>query len=134
MLLSEFPSSNKPPDIQFYELFSLVLAAKIWSYQWKNKAVKFYCDNMSVVFMLIKKRATFTRPDLMQLIRILCHLANINSFHIWVEHISTEQNIIADDLSRYTNKSQTIQTLTLETQTQFFDIAKNLYCDVLNLT
>ena len=64
--------------------------------------------------MVKKKRSSFQRKDLMQLIRTLCKLANQYSFYFWIEHISTEDNQIADGLSRFTITPQTNQNLLFE--------------------
>lgn len=106
LLLTQLPDIVKQQDIQFIELFALVLAASLWGHTWYGSSVTFLCDNLPVVFMVIKKKAAFHRKDLMQLIRILCKLANKYSFYFWIEHISTTNNKIADGLSRFTLNSE----------------------------
>ena len=127
-LLSQLPEIITQQDIQFIELFALVLAASIWAPQLSGSSVTFLCDNLPVVFMVIKKRASFARKDLMQLIRILCKLANQHSFHFWIEHISTTDNKIADGLSRFTINSQ----ITNEMKTENKDIILSHSNKILN--
>ena len=109
ILLSQIANLHKDADIQFIELLALVVTAKMWAQNWTNSSITFYCDNEPVVGMLKKKCATFKRWDLMQLIRILCELANKHSFYFWAVHIPDKQNQIADKLSRF----QTVPTTQL---------------------
>ena len=126
ILNSAIPDLNNQHDIQFLELYAIVLAASIWAPMWQGTSVTFLCDNLPVVFMVTKKRASFHRQDLMQLIRILCKIANQYSFHFWIEHLSTEDNKIADGLSRFTINPQTNLNINFESEINTLSHANNL--------
>lgn len=126
ILNSNIPNLTDSHDIQFLELFALVLAAATWGHTWYASSVTFLCDNLPVVFMVSKKRASFDRPDLMQLIRILCKLANQHSFYFWIEHISTENNKTADSLSRFKITPDTTQNMNFESENNILINANNL--------
>ncbi len=56
---------------------------------------------MPVVFMILRYRATLTRPDLQFLLVELAKMLITNEVHIWMEHFSGEKNLTADKLSRF---------------------------------
>lgn len=56
-------------DIQWKELFAVLVAAKAWGAQWCRKRFLVHCDNHAVVD--IWRSGTTKQPALMQLVRAL---------------------------------------------------------------
>ena len=87
------------PSIDFLELYALCVAVAIWSNFLANRRVTIFCDNQGVMGM-INKTATGGKNS-MNLIRRLV-LSNLkNNTRIKVEFIKSEDNILADSLSRF---------------------------------
>ena len=88
-------------DIDFKELFTVLLSFQIWGNDWSNMSVMVHSDCLPVVFMLGKKSCKLDRLDL------LCNLLDIGDICItrrinyWVVHCPGKWNIVADGLSRF---------------------------------
>lgn len=89
------------PDIYWKEMCAIAVACVLWSSSWKDKAVTFWCDNMSCVYSLAKRSCTFDRPDIMALIRVIAESATRFKFSPFIIHIKGKDNITADALSRF---------------------------------
>lgn len=87
--------------IQFQELFAVVIAAKLWSKNWRYRNVAFYCDNDNVVWNIRKLRTGLYKESVMALIRILSQDALVNEYNFFLREISSKNNGVADDLSRF---------------------------------
>ena len=90
---------EKKPSIEFLELCALVAAVLTWGrkFRLENTKLVIFCVNMSVLFMVNKFTSNCLRC--LKLIRILT-LENIwYNRRIFVRHVWTEQNILADSLS-----------------------------------
>ena len=74
---------------------------RLYHQKFQNKAITAYCDNESVVYMLINFRAKLVRPDLQALLREIAQILITNNIQLWIEHIPGEYNITADALSRF---------------------------------
>ena len=44
-------------DITLLKLFPIIVAIRIWGNDLRNKKIRFFCDNMSVVYIIIKFQA-----------------------------------------------------------------------------
>lgn len=88
------------PDITYLELLGVVAAAALFADRWTQKVVKLRCDNAAVCMMIRRRAACFRRPDLNDLLLILCEIATTHRFLFWIEHIPGVDNKLADDLSR----------------------------------
>ena len=85
--------------IAFKELFAVVLSTAVcWGPQWKGRRVRGYCDNQSVIDMLLSR--TSKEQHIMHLLRCLFFIEAKYQFVITVEHIAGSDNSLADDLSR----------------------------------
>ncbi len=91
---------NHTPDITFFELAGVVIAAELFSEQLRNKKVLFRCDNEAACWISIKKSACLNRPDLTALMKIFCDLAYRLNMRIYAKHIAGIDNDTADGLSR----------------------------------
>ncbi len=98
--IKSVPNFEKIFDIQWRELAAILVLVMNCGHLFHGKAIHFICDNASVVGIVANKRAPLNRPDLMLLIRIMSGLAAKYRFYFWIEHISTEDNFVADKLSR----------------------------------
>ena len=86
------------PSIEFLELYALCLGLFTWAEELKNCRIVLHCDNSSVRDML---NATSSKCEYcMQLIRLF--VLNNLTFNrkVYIEHISTKKNFLADSLSR----------------------------------
>ncbi|XP_053098810.1 uncharacterized protein LOC128322103 isoform X1 [Hemicordylus capensis] len=86
-------------DLTFLELFPIVVAMHIWSAEFANSSVLFWCDNLAVV--QIVNTQTSQSPRVMGLVRALvlqCLRANIL---FRSRHVLGIRNDIADALSRF---------------------------------
>ena len=99
------------PDITFFEMLGVVLAARLYGHTWRGKTVRFKCDNMATCYCVGKKCACFKRLDLNWLLKELCSIAHRHWFHFWIVHIKGERNNVADALSRlYEITPEMVQT------------------------
>ena len=85
-------------DIQWKELFAVLLAATAWGPQWSCRRLLVHCDNHAVVD--IWQAGTTKHPALMHLVRTLFLTAATNNFTVLLQHIPGVSNSIADALSR----------------------------------
>ena len=88
-------------DIVYKEFVALVLAVLLWGHKFTNRSVTFHCDNKAVVGIVIAKNCSYSRLDLMDLMRLLAETAFHHRFWFWIEHIDGTKNIEADKLSRF---------------------------------
>ena len=89
------------PDIYWKEMCAIATACLIWGRQWKGKSVTFWCDNEACVWSMAKGKCSFEREDVMNLIRIICDVANKCGFRPYFIHIKGKENLTADALSRF---------------------------------
>ena len=114
----------KQPDIYWKEMAAVATAACIWGVQWRGMAVTFWIDNEACVWSLIKRRCSFEREDVMQLIRVIASCANEMGFQPYFIHIRGKDNLTADALSRFDLRmfqedTRGIEMATRETQCQW---------------
>ena len=88
-------------DIVWRELVAVYVTLHSLQKEIINKVVHLYTDNMGVKWMLINMRSKLYRPDLQILINEICKLCIVTRCHLWMEYISTTDNVLADALSRY---------------------------------
>ena len=88
-------------DIQFEELFALIIATRLWCNDWKNKHILFFIDNQPVENDILNHRAHLKRNDKMTLLRILATLSLKFNFTFDIKGIRSKDNHIADKLSRF---------------------------------
>ena len=129
----EIPELNDYPrrDIQWMELCAIFVFIHHSAPSLRNKTVHIYTDNIAVKYMLIKMRSKLKRPDLQILINTICKLSIEYQFHIWIDHIEGQLNVIADALSRFEDVSQYDDDLineldTLPSLVIAFDLCKNI--------
>ena len=85
-------------SIEFLELYALVAGIMMWSKFLSNCRIIVQCDNQAVIQMVNK--LTTKCPQCMKLIRLLT-LDNIMANRcVFVEYVSSKQNILPDALSR----------------------------------
>ena len=93
----EFIESFKP-NISLLELYALAVGVKLWIHRFKNSRVVLYCDNLSVCHMV--NQSSSKCKHCMKLIRLITLETMIHNVRIYVKHVRTECNEIADFLSR----------------------------------
>ena len=90
----------RPIDIMAQEMMAVALAVAALAIYLPGKSLKVFCDNMGCVESLIRKRCVLRRDDCMDLIRKICLKAVEHQFYFWVEWVPTDDNKLADGLSR----------------------------------
>ena len=85
-------------SIQWQELFAIVAAALTWGHTWRQKRIRFYCDNLAIVNSWEGKSSK--HPRIMSLLRTLFLIAAKNNFTVSLKHLPGKSNEIADALSR----------------------------------
>ena len=80
------------------ELYALFIAAAVWAPKLKNNQVKVHCDNEAVVHMV--NNSASSCAQCMVLIRHLVLLELEHNFRMYTQHIRSEDNDVADCLSR----------------------------------
>ena len=85
-------------DIQWKELFAILVAATAWASHWRRKRLLVHCDNQAVVD--ICRTGTSKNTELMRLIRTLFFTAARHNFTLLINHIPGVDNSVADALSR----------------------------------
>ena len=88
-------------DILWKELVALYVALRVNLQLLRGRHVGFYSDNEPIIWMLIKGRSPMERPDLQLLIREFHRLCLYNTIEPWWAHISGDDNVTADKLSRF---------------------------------
>ena len=88
---------SKTVSIQWQERFTILAAALTWCHRWRNKRIKFHCDNQAIVFAWQVKNSK--QPKLMSLLRRLSLTAADNNFTVTLHHLPGKLNSIADALS-----------------------------------
>ena len=89
---------EQKPSIAFLELYALCAGILTWSDRMRNMRVVIFCDNESVVNIVNKM--TSKCPKCMKLVRILVYNSILYNRRVFVRHIKTELNVLADSLSR----------------------------------
>ena len=80
-------------------MINILVALKLWAYQWKDKKIRIKCDNMAVVEVLtLGKTKDGVLGTCARNIWMLSALFNIS---IHIDHISGKFNVIPDLLSRF---------------------------------
>ena len=86
------------PSIEFVELFGLTVAVFIWAKKLKDSRSVVFCDNESVVHMI--NNTSSSCCQCMKLIRAIVLKGLQHNFRIFAKHVRSEDNEIADSLSR----------------------------------
>ena len=80
-------------------MINILVALKVWAYQWKIKKIRVKCDNMAVVEVLTSGK---TKDSVLgTCARNIWMLSALFNISIHIEHISGKFNVIADLLSRF---------------------------------
>ena len=80
-------------------MINILVALKVWAYQWKDKKIRIKCDNMAVVEVLTSGK---TKDGVLgTCARNIWMLSALFNISIHIDHISGKSNVIADLLSRF---------------------------------
>ena len=90
---------KKDPSIQYLELYAVTASVLLWVHKVKNRRIKLYCDNKSAVDMI--NGNTSSCKNCMVLIRIIVLESMKFNVRIYAEHVKTDDNFLADALSRF---------------------------------
>ena len=88
---------NKP-SIEYLELYALVVGIYTWQNKLKNARYIIFCDNESVVHMV--NSGVSKCANCMYLLRMLTLNNLLHHRRIFVQHVSSKDNFLADSLSR----------------------------------
>ena len=88
--------------INVKESFAIIAAAYRWGQDWRNKAVVVYTDNMTARAAINKGRCT--DDELSRHIRNLYWISHFYNFSIRCEHIKGTSNVLADAVSRLSER------------------------------
>ena len=88
--------------INIKETFAIIAAAYRWAPEWKDRSVVVYTDNMTARAAINKGRST--DDELSIHIRILYSMAHFYNFTIRCEHIKGSSNVLADSVSRLSER------------------------------
>ena len=80
------------------ELLPILMAALAWGRAWCGQKVLCHCDNQ-VVVAAIQSRSS-AQPQIMHLLRCLFFIEALSNFSLVAEYITSEDNSVADALSR----------------------------------
>jgi hypothetical protein len=96
------PRTHEPDTaihINILELLALVLACATWGSEWSGHRVTAFCDNLCSVNVILAKRS---KDVIMNKLLMRLHLLQVqHGFVINPVHLPTEENVNADDLSRF---------------------------------
>jgi hypothetical protein len=93
----------KTVEIYFGEMAAVLVAVDLWSTRWTGISVELVVDNDAVFHSLRKKSCDLGRRDVMWLIRRIALLAAERRFYFWSRWVPTDENPVADALSRGKN-------------------------------
>ena len=85
-------------NINYLELYPMLLAARRWGHMWCNQHIVLYSDNMSTVSFI--NRGTCRSKVAMCWLREVAMLSVKYNFHLTSRHLPGIHNVIADSLSR----------------------------------
>ena len=88
-------------DIVWKEMVAIFCMIRAQLQDLSGHHITFWCDNKPAVWMLIKGRAAFHRPDLQHLVREIHRLCIFGRITPWWDHIPGDDNKTADRLSRF---------------------------------
>ena len=99
--LGVYPSfiSKQNLDISSLELFTIVVALKVWGVRWTGLRITVRCDNEAAVTVLNTGRCR--NPFMISCLREICYFAAIYEFEVCAVHILGVSNHFADLLSRW---------------------------------
>ncbi len=96
-------------NINYLELFAVLLSARHWAPRWRNRRVLVQSDNTQTVACI--NRGTSTNPVTTALLRELFWLSAISNFQITAQHLAGVDNVTADRLSRLADGQQLAEIL-----------------------
>lgn len=90
---------NQNLSITCLEMLTVIVSLKLWCAVLRKKKVVIYCDNQAVCIVINtgKTRSLF----LQKCLRELCFITSVNEIQIKAIHLSSDENRIADCLSRW---------------------------------
>jgi hypothetical protein len=91
-------AQNAALYIGVVELAALVYSAMKWGHQWKDKMVVFITDSLNALGWVRRGRARNRLAA--HLLRLLARLQLRWGFQVWAERVSSEENEVADCLTR----------------------------------
>ena len=86
------------PSIEYLELYAATVAVVAWIHKFANRKISLFCDNESVCNMLNNSSSTYAHC--MVLIRLVTLKSLIHNVRVYGKHLKTDENGIADALSR----------------------------------
>ena len=89
---------QKKLDIEFLELFAVVVAVETWMHRFRNHKIIIYCDNQNVCRAI--NRSTTSKKESMKLVRILLFKCMTENVVLYAQYIKSKDNTMADMLSR----------------------------------
>lgn len=101
-------------DINSLECFTLLLCLKKWGSQCRGKRILVYCDNTGTV-LAVNSGSSKSRCT-QACLRELHHICALNSVEVCTVWLKTEDNSVADALSRWDQN--------IKYQEQFFDLTR----------
>ena len=104
--------------IGYKELFAVWWACVLWSADWAGLTITIHVDNEGVRGMLTSGTCTSNNPSYMKLLRAIFWLSASRGFRIRSTRITTDDNLLADRLSRGTHKAPDFRQALAEWQLQ----------------
>ena len=92
------PVPTTTAAMSYLELYPIVVGCVLWGKKWRNRRIKFMCDNEGTVAILNKGRSKCSHIN--KLMRRLAVVATTYGFTYASEWLSTKVNLQADCLSR----------------------------------
>jgi hypothetical protein len=92
------PRRHRAKHINWKEAYAILFALAKWGHRWKGYKITFMCDNSTIVSAINKKSVHGDAIDPIQLIFLTATLYDLEIDACW---ISSEDNWIADSLSRF---------------------------------
>jgi hypothetical protein len=87
-------------DIFLGEMLAIAVVVLLNGHTWTGHSVSLFTDNTPVEWALRSKCTTSTRRDMMAIMRGIVLHAHRHQFYFWANRITTDENVIADGLSR----------------------------------
>ena len=100
-------------SIVHIEMLNVMVAFRVWGFQWQDKKIRIHCDNAAVVHVL--NSGCSRDPFLGACARTLWFIKAKHNIHVLVDYIRGSSNVYADTLSRWpyfcTNHSSVVNHL-----------------------
>ena len=102
------PSHLRSFPIHVLEFWAVIVSCKLWGDQWTGKVIQIFTDNDPVADVISKEKPK--DPEMLSLLREFIYIVCEKKFIPVLRKISSEDNILADHISRRFDKDAALES------------------------